>query len=98
MTQEIKPFKLIGHNRQIADTGDYDGCYEITNGKISIFTKDDNDEGLEKLIASFNETESDFYLDDSWHWEIENFKFQLAEKDKEIARLKDEIEKLKSCN
>ena len=27
-------WKLIGHSYQIADTGDYDGHYEITDGKI----------------------------------------------------------------
>ncbi len=32
------PWELKGHSHQIADTGDYDGHYEITNGKISLLT------------------------------------------------------------
>jgi hypothetical protein len=43
-------WELKGHSHQIADTGDYDGYYEITNGKISLLTKDDDDEANLFLI------------------------------------------------
>lgn len=62
-------WKLIAHSHQIADTGDYDGCYEITNGKVSIFTKDDDDEVLEPVVKALNESGCKFYLDDSAEFE-----------------------------
>lgn len=61
----MEDFKLIGHSHQIADTGDYDGCYEITNGKVSIFTTDDDDEALEPIVKALNDSGAKFYLDDS---------------------------------
>ena len=63
-------WKLVAHYYQIADTGDYDGCYEITNGKISIFTRDDDDEVLEPIIKVLNESGCKFYLDDSAEFEV----------------------------
>jgi hypothetical protein len=54
-------FKVIPHFHQIADTGDYDGCYEITNGIISIFTKDDSDDGLDEIAKAFNESQCEFF-------------------------------------
>jgi hypothetical protein len=38
MEQDNK-WRLITHSYQIADTGDYDGYCEITNGDISLVTK-----------------------------------------------------------
>lgn len=75
-------WKLIGHSHQIADTGDYDGRYEITNGKISIFTQDDDDEALDTVVSALNDSGCRFYLDD-WA-EFEN------------RLLKDEISQLKA--
>lgn len=63
--QRIPKFKLISHEHQIADTGDYDGGYEISNGKVSIFTNDDDDEALGKIVKALNESKCKFYLDDS---------------------------------
>ncbi len=60
---------LISHSHQIADTGDYEGCYEITNGKISIFTQDDDDESLEAIVTALNDSGCDFYFDDSAEYE-----------------------------
>ena len=70
MSKEKQKYVLKGHNYQIADTGDYDGCWEITNGKVSIFTKDDNDEGLEDVVVALNNADCDFYLDDSKDFEL----------------------------
>ena len=56
------------HSHQIADAGDYDGCYEITNGKLSLFTKDDGDdveEALSGICKAINDTEINFYVDNS---------------------------------
>jgi len=74
-------FKLIGHSGQIADTGDYDGYYEITDGKVSLLTKDDDDEVLQPIVDALNNSGCKFYQDD-W-FEFEN------------KILKDENERLK---
>lgn len=74
-------WELKGHSHQIADTGDYDGHYEITNGKISLLTKDDDDEALMPIIDALNNSGCKFYQDD-W-FEFEN------------SMLKEEIKKLK---
>ena len=80
-------FELISHSHQIADTGDYDGCYEITNGKISIFTKDDDDDALDKVVKSLNESGCKFYKDDSDQNHIDSLKSEIAELKHEIKGL-----------
>lgn len=63
-----KQWKVIAHSHQIADTGDYDGCYELTDGHCSIFTKDDGNEAedmLNDIAELLNTTGFIFYLDDS---------------------------------
>ena len=88
-----KSFELVGHSHQIADTGDYDGCYEITNGVISLFTKDDDelgqihDEGLQKVVDALNNTGAEFFLDDD-----KEFELHLAKQ--EITELKDKVKEL----
>ena len=72
---------LKGHSHQIADTGDYDGYYEITNGKISLLTKDDDDEALQPIVDALNDSGCKFYQDD---W----FKFENNILKEEISRLK----------
>ncbi len=63
---KMKEFKIVEHSHQIADTGDYDGCLELTNGKVSIFTKDDlEEEQCDKIIMTLNEAACDWYMDDS---------------------------------
>ncbi len=57
-------WKLIGHSHQIADTGDYDGHYEITDGNISILTKDDDDETLQEIVDVLNKSNCEFFQDD----------------------------------
>ena len=78
-------WKLKGHSHQIADTGDYDGYYEITNGKISLLTKDDDDEALQPIIDALNDSCCKFYQDD---W----FEFENKMLKEEISRLKFMIE------
>jgi hypothetical protein len=85
-----KEWELIGHSHQIADTGDYDGHYEITNGKISLLTKDDDNEALQPIVDALNESGCKFYQDD-WH-EFENNLLR-----KENTQLKLENEKLREC-
>jgi hypothetical protein len=72
-------WKLVSHSHQIADTGDYDGCYEITNGKISIFTQDDG-ESLEAIVTALNDSGCEFYLDDCAEYEAH----LLREENKEL--------------
>jgi len=80
-------WKLKGHSHQIADTGDYDGYYEITNGKISLLTKDDDDESLQPIVDALNDSGCKFYQDD---W----FEFENNMLKEEISRLKFMIDKL----
>ncbi len=63
-------FKVVPHFHQIADTGDYDGCYEITNGDISFFTKDDLEED-ETFVKALNESGCEFYSEDSVEFELQ---------------------------
>ena len=72
--------ELKGHSHQIADTGDYDGYYEITNGKISLLTKDDDDEVLQPIVEALNASGCKFYQDDWLEFENQILK-------KEIKRL-----------
>lgn len=73
-------WELKGHSHQIADTGDYDGYYEITNGKISLLTTDD-DEALQPIVDVLNDSGCKFYQDD---W----FEFENKILKEEITRLK----------
>jgi len=67
---ELKP-----QSYQIADTGDYDGHYEITNGKITLFVRDDDsDESLQKVVDALNESGCKFEIDDSAKWELESIR------------------------
>lgn len=57
---------------QIADTGDYGGNYEITNGDISIFTEDDEEdtkESLKDVVTYLNKCGCKFYINDSLKYE-----------------------------
>jgi hypothetical protein len=74
-------WELKGYSHQIADTGDYDGHYEITNGIITLITKDDDDEALQPIVDALNNSGCKFYQDD-W-FEFENIMLK-----EEISRLK----------
>lgn len=43
MQQENRKWEVIAHSAPIADTGDYDGHYELSNGDITLITRDDID-------------------------------------------------------
>lgn len=77
--KEMNEWQLIGHSYQIADTGDYDGCYEITDGSVSIYSKDDDDEALQPIVDALNESGCKFYLDDSDAFENHLLKIEIAE-------------------
>lgn len=70
MNKTIPQFELIAHFTQLADTGDYDGYYEITNGKVSIFTDDDADESLELVVKTLNDSGCKFYMNDTAEIEV----------------------------
>jgi len=84
----MEDWKLVGHSHQIADTGDYDGYYEITNGKVSFLTNSDDEEALFPIVKALNDSGCNFYLDDAKEIELYLLK-------KEHAELKSEHEKLK---
>lgn len=75
----MEEWKLIGHSHQIADTGDYDGYYEITNGKVSILTNSDNDEALLPIVKALNDSGCKFYLDDAKEVELYLLKKEYTE-------------------
>ncbi len=102
-----KPYEVKAYSHQISDTGDYDGHWEITNGKVTLFTKDDpDDEVLQKVADALNESGCEFYLDDSdaflrHHFEKENKELNLIlpaleqtiiDQDKVILEQRKEIE------
>lgn len=51
MSKLKQKFEVKSHSYQIADTGDYDGYWEITNGTDRIITKEDGDE-IEAYLQS----------------------------------------------
>ena len=74
-------WKIIPHSYQIADTGDYDGHWELTNGTISLITKDDigEDGDVEDLVQKMNDLDvkwEDYKLDDS-RWEAMMWKSKV---------------------
>lgn len=59
------PWRLIGVSHPIADTGDYSGHYEITDGNMTIITHDDDAEALQPIVDALNNSGCSFYFDDS---------------------------------
>ena len=87
----IPEWEIIPHFFQIADTGDYDGHFEINNGEISILTKSDDDEGLDAIIKALNDAKIGLRLnDDKVQYEIAMLKGDLYEaaKDMDYVRTK----------
>ena len=82
-------WKLISHSHQIADTGDYDGCYEITDGKVSLYTNDDDDEAIQPIINALNDSGCKFYLDDATEFELHLEKQRVKELDLMIVNSPD---------
>lgn len=81
-------FSLIPHSYQIADTGDYDGYYEISNGDFSIFTNDGEEEAVLEVVNALNNSGCKFYLDDKDAVEV-----MILKQDKE--NLKNMLKELK---
>lgn len=81
MANKKRKWQLRGHSHQIADSGDTDDRYEITDGNISFFTKEDEDEGLEEIVAALNNYGDDFFADDSVAFEL-----GLVKKEKQELR------------
>lgn len=87
MTNQFKKWEFKAHNYQIADTGDYDGHYEITNGINRIIIRndfDDAEEVLNKICDIINENELDI--------EIEDHSEEAAMASDQVDRLQTQIE------
>jgi hypothetical protein len=58
-----REWKLIGHSHAIADTGDYSGEWEITDGHTSFFNhSDENDEEeMQVIVDALNAVHGYFY-------------------------------------
>ena len=93
MSTENNKWKIVGHSHQIADTGDYDGCYELTNGKISLFTKDedwmDDIEGEHPLVTTLNNMNIKWEIDDSSEFMYQAEKEWTNRLSKEVEDWKD---------
>lgn len=95
---ETKKWKLIGHSHQIADTGDYDGHYEVTNGKISLLTKDDDDEAIQPIVDALNDSGAIFYQDDFFEFENRAIKQELEQLKERTTSQQQTIERLRERN
>ncbi len=75
---------------QIADTGDCDdGLYELTNGRISLFTSNEIDETSHDVgIMLFELSQCKWWVDDS----------AIAVSEYEINRLREEVQKWKDVS
>lgn len=74
---EKEKWELIGHSFQIGDTGDYDGHYELTNGKVSIISEDDEEDKLQEIVDALNESGCKFRSDYKLENEVDYLKSQL---------------------
>lgn len=84
MTENSK-WELKTHSYQIADTGDYDGHYELTNGVISLITRDEvDDTDRDVLIQLLNE------MGCKWEdWKLSDKEFEVHLKQQEVDRWKE---------
>lgn len=97
MEQNKWEFKAYSH--AIADTGDYDGHYEITNGNITLITKDDYEETerqLKTAVAALNRWGINFYDQKVEDLSIDIYCMKDAQrwKDEEFAALQAKCERL----
>lgn len=72
-------WEIIAHSYAIADTGDYDGHYELTNGNISLYTQHDYEEDLELIRDNLNELAICFYNHNE-----QNLKYEIEMLKKDI--------------
>lgn len=61
---------LTSQSYQIADTGDYDGHYEISNGLITLGTTSDDEDSLNSLIYFLNALEIQIYSTPNYEIEL----------------------------
>lgn len=87
------PWELKSHFGQIADTGDYDGSYEITNGKISLITNDD-DEGLQEIVDALNNSGAKFYEN---NLELLDSHLTISALTERVKELEDGLREMHSC-
>jgi len=83
-------WEVKSHSYQIGDTGDYDGYWEITNGKDSLITKEDYEDiekDLRAVVDLLNNTYANFTVD----------RGNEAAMDAEIKWLRQEMEDLKKA-
>lgn len=102
MSQDNK-WEVKSHSYQIGDTGDYDGWHELTNGVISLGTREDDDGTVAALkhIAStlnfcelklFDHTADNLAIDR--HCDNEAWKLKYDELNAERDALKSQLDKL----
>jgi len=84
-----KEWRIEAHESAIADTGDYDCYYELTNGDISLVTRDeiDEDEEMRAINAETEDTNAPCVkvlvsclnqLDCKWeNWIEDDIRYQL---------------------
>jgi hypothetical protein len=92
--KEIKPFEWIPHFGQIADTGDHDGEYELSNGGVSLFTKEIDDESMFEIQKALNDSGAIFYTDPPERYELFNLKHQIDSHTALIKEMKEALSKL----
>lgn len=82
------------HNYPIADTGDYDGYFEITNGSISIATRDDINEDLLWIICNrLNDADCDFIMEDFVQYENYLLKEDIKDYRKHLQEFVDRVDR-----
>ena len=87
------------HNYQIADTGDYDGYFELTNGIISLCSIDDDEDTerfLQKAANLLNKVGINLYESNYEGVQIDNY--LLKDENKELRERINELENDKRVN
>jgi hypothetical protein len=96
MSNKQQPaWEFKAHSYQIADTGDYDGHYELTNGDITLLTKDDDDE-TERLLrmAAHFLNKVVINLSDA---KVDDLSFQLHLLELEKKQLQERVKELEAA-
>jgi hypothetical protein len=98
-------WKLVGESYQIADTGDYDGHYEITNGKITICTNHDDEEALQPIVDALNRAGCSFYTKHPseveayiLRYEVDSLKTERDQLRADLSRMEGENKSLNETN
>lgn len=110
---ENNKWEVKSHSYPIADTGDYDGYYEITNGNITLTTRDDYEETERQLqiaaavlnkwgINFFDQKVDDLLIDihcmkDAQRWKDEEFAALQAKCDKYVNCIQNILDYIGEC-